>query len=139
MLPDWPDGTVTILATTGGGPHAIPVSAAVRAGPRSILIALGAGRKSLARLRADPAVALAVLSEGNVALTAYGTSRELEAEMPDGVVAVAIEVESIQDHSREAFKIDRGVGFHWTDEAAQRRDDDVRAALQRIAAANGYG
>ncbi len=133
MLPSWPDGTVTILVTSGHSPHAIPVSAAVRAGPRTVLIALGSGRQSLARLRAEPAVALVVLAEGNVALTAHGAGRVLEDPMPEGVVAVAIDVRDVQDHRREAFKIDAGARFHWTDEAAERRDGEVLAGLRRIA------
>ena len=40
VLPEWPPGTVTILATAGEAPHAIPVSAAVRAGPRHALLGL---------------------------------------------------------------------------------------------------
>ncbi|MEA2311676.1 MAG: hypothetical protein QOE28_2557, partial [Solirubrobacteraceae bacterium] len=31
-LPDWPDGTVAVLATAGDAPHAIPVSLVVRCG-----------------------------------------------------------------------------------------------------------
>ena len=54
-LPDWPPGTVAILSTAGGAPHAIPVSTAVRAGPRRVLLALARTRASLARLRDDPA------------------------------------------------------------------------------------
>lgn len=133
MLPSWPDGTVTILATSGQPPHAIPVSAAVRAGRRTVLIALGAGRESLARLRAEPAVALVLLAEDDVALTAHGAARVLQAAMPDGVVAVEIDVQHVQEHRREAFRIDSGVRFHWTDETAERRDAEVRAALMRIA------
>ncbi len=105
----------------------------MRAGPGSVLIALGSGRRSLARLRADPAVALVVQAEGNVALTAYGAARVLEDPMPDGVVAVAIDVGSIQDHRRDAFTIEAGTRFRWTDEAAALRDDEVRDALRRIA------
>ena len=32
MLPTWPDGTVAVLSTGAGAPHAIPVSTAVRSG-----------------------------------------------------------------------------------------------------------
>src|SRR5205823_5256786 len=56
VLPDWPAGTVAVLATGGPAPHAIPVSTVLRAGPRTIVLALAAGRDSLARLRADPSV-----------------------------------------------------------------------------------
>jgi hypothetical protein len=40
VLPDWPPATVTILVTTGADPHAIPVSAALRADSTHALIAL---------------------------------------------------------------------------------------------------
>lgn len=63
VLPEWPAGTVAILATAGDAPHAIPVSAAVRAGPRRILIALATARGSLARLLADPRVSLTIVCE----------------------------------------------------------------------------
>ncbi len=139
VLPSWPDGTVTILVTSGHPPHAIPVSAALRAGPRTILIALGSGRQSLARLRDEPAVALVVLAEADIALTAHGAGRVLEEPMPEGVVAVGIDVQSVQDHRREAFTIDSGVRFHWTDQTAERRDNEVHAALSRIAGSLDHG
>ncbi len=139
MLPSWPDGTVTVLATAGSSPHAIPVSAALRGGGETILIALGAGRESLARLRADPSVALVVLAEDDVALTAHGMARVLEDPMPEGVVAVLVEVDGVQDHRRKAFTIDAGVRFRWNDQAAQRRDAEVWEGLGRIAAGRRHG
>ena len=42
-LPDWEPGTVAILSTGAGAPHAIPVSTGVVAGPRLVLIALARG------------------------------------------------------------------------------------------------
>ena len=133
MLPEWPPGTVTILSTAGNGPHAIPVSAAVRAGPRRILIGLAATRGSLTRLRADPRVSLTIVSDG-VAVTAYGHARVLDdARLVDGVVAVEIEVERVQDHDRPTFEIESGVRWRWTDADADRRDAEVRAALARLA------
>src|SRR5262245_49641074 len=60
-LPEWKEGTVAVLSTGGGAPHAIPVSAAVRAGPRRVLIALAVGRESLARLRREPRCALTII------------------------------------------------------------------------------
>ncbi|HUA06681.1 MAG TPA: pyridoxamine 5'-phosphate oxidase family protein [Solirubrobacteraceae bacterium] len=135
MLPDWPPETVTILATAGDGPHAIPVSAAVRAGPSRVVLALAASRGSLERLRADPRVSLAIVSE-NLAVTAYGRARVLdEREFPaPGVVAVEIEVERVQDHDRPTFAIEAGVRWRWTDADAERRDAEVRAALAALAA-----
>ena len=139
MLPEWPPGTVTILATAGNPPHAIPVSAAVRAGPRRALIGLAASRQSLALVRADSRVSLAIVCEG-IAVTAYGRARVLdEAPLAEGVVAVEIEVERVQDHDRPTFAIEGGVRWRWTDPDAERRDAAVRAALTRLAAATEPG
>ena len=133
VLPEWPAGTIAILATAGPAPHAIPVSTALRAGPRTILMALAAGRGSLARLRGDPAVAVAIVAEDNLALTAYGVAESLEEPMPDGVVAVKIAVERIQDHRRPAFVIEAGVRWRWTEARERERDAQVRIALEKIA------
>jgi hypothetical protein len=132
VLPEWPAGTVTILATAGEAPHAIPVSAAVRAGPRRALIGLAASRGSLARLRADPRVSLAIVCEAT-AVTAYGRARVLEEHLVEGVVAVEIEVERVQDHRRPTFAIESAVRWRWTDLEAEQRDAAVRAALLRLA------
>jgi len=131
VLPEWPAGTVTILATAGEVPHTIPVSAALRAGPRRALIALASSRGSLARLRADPWVSLAIVCE-DTAVTAYGRARVLD-DLVDGVVAVEIEVERVQDHNRPTFAIESAVRWRWTDPDAERRDAEVRAALARLA------
>jgi hypothetical protein len=132
VLPDWPSGTVAILATAGETPHAIPVSAAIRASPRHALIALAGSRGSLARLRADPRVSLAIIAE-DVAVTAHGRARVLDGALIEGVVAVEIEVDDVQDHDRPTFAIEAGVRWRWTDAEAERRDAAVRAALARLA------
>jgi hypothetical protein len=132
VLPAWPPGTVTILATEGETPHAIPVSAAIRAGPRHILIGLAAGRGSVARLRADPRVSLAIIAE-DVAVTAYGRARVLDDALAEGVVAVEIKVHDVQDHDRPTFAIEAGVRWRWTDPEAERRDAEVHAALAHLA------
>jgi hypothetical protein len=132
VLPDWPPGTVTILATAGESPHAIPVSAAIRAGPRHALLGLAASRRSLTRLRADPRVSLAIVAE-DLAVTAHGRARVLDAEVVEGVVAVEIEVHEVQDHDRPTFAIEAGVRWRWTDPDAERRDAEVHAALARLA------
>lgn len=136
-LPDWPEGTVATLATGGGAPHAIPVSTAVRAGPRRVLLALARRRESLARLREDPRVALSVLAAGDVALTAYARARVLEDPMPasDRVVAVELAVERIQDHREPRFAIDAGVAWRWTDAVAESGDAEIREALRALASA----
>lgn len=136
-LPEWPDGTVATLTTGGGAPHAIPISTAVRAGPRRILLALARRRESLARLREDPRVALTVLAEGDVALTAHARARVIEEPMAVStrVVAVALDVERIQDHSQSRFAIEAGVAWRWTDEEAEATDAEIRAALRALASA----
>ena len=119
MLPTWTPRTIAVLSTTNGAPHAIPVSAPVRAGDRLILINLHRSRDSLARLREQPAVALTILTEGDVAFTARGAARVVEEPMavaPD-YAAVEIAVEHVDDHRQPAFRVDSGVGRDWIDEA----------------------
>jgi hypothetical protein len=137
VLPEWPPGTVLILVSAGSPPHAIPVSAAVRAGPERVLLGLARNRESLARLRRDPWAALVIIAGGDVAVTAYGTASVQEAELTDGVAAVQLRVKRVQDHNRPTFVIESGVGWHWTDAAAQERDGEVRRALQRLAELSG--
>jgi hypothetical protein len=128
-MPDWPPGTVAILCTAG--PHAIPISTALRAGPDTVLLALGPSRGSLARLREDPRCALAVIAEGTAA-----TLRGRATIVGDaaGTVAVRLDVEAVDDHAQPTFAIEAGVRWHWTDADAERRDEEVRAALRRLVA-----
>jgi hypothetical protein len=133
VLPEWPPGTVLILVSAGSPPHAIPISAAVRAGPERVLLGLARSRESLARLRQDPRVGLAIMAGGDVAVTAYGTASVRDADLTDGVAAVEVRVDRVQDHNRPTFVIESGVGWHWTDPAAQERDGEVRRALQQLA------
>jgi hypothetical protein len=131
-LPDWPPQTVTILATSGEHPHAIPVSAAVRAGPRTVLLALADGRGSLARVRHDPRVALAIIAP-QVAVTAHGVARILVDAPVPGITVIEIEVDHLQDHMRPTFAIEAAISWRWTDAAADARDSEVRGALTRLA------
>ena len=131
MIPDWPPGTVAILTTLGpDGPHAIPVSTALRAGDDAVLLALGPGRGSLERLRADPRCALAVVA-GGTAMTLRG--RAAIAGEAAGTVAVRIAVEAVDDHDQPTFAIHDGVRWEWTDADAERRDALVRQALSSAA------
>ncbi len=132
-LPEWPAGTVVILVTAGTEPHAIPVSAALRAGPRRVLLGLAARRESLRRLREDPRVALSITAGRDIAVTAYGTAVAVDEPLADGVVGVEVSVHRVQDHSRPTFSIESGVGWRWTDAEARRRDVAVRDALTRLA------
>ena len=131
-LPHWPPGTVAILVTTDTAPHAIPVSAVVRAGDARLLIALAASRGSLERLRDRPGVAVAVLGPG-LAFTAEGVGEVIAERLTEATVAVAVTVSTVHDHTRPTFAIDAGVRWHWTDSEAEARDAEVQAALARLA------
>jgi flavin reductase (DIM6/NTAB) family NADH-FMN oxidoreductase RutF len=130
-LPEWPDGTVAILSTGAGAPHAIPVSTCVRAGPRTVLLALAQRRESLARLREDPRCALSIIGAGDVAVTAHARATILR-ELSDAVVAVRLDVERIQDHGQPTFAIEEGVRWRWIDEEARERDARIREALREL-------
>lgn len=130
ILPDWPDGTVTVLSTGAGAPHAIPVSTAVRSGPATVHLALGLRRESLARLREDPRCALTVLAAG-VSVTALGTATVVEET--DRVAFLRIDVQDVQDHDQPTFEIEDGVRWRWTDDEAARADAEIRAELRRLA------
>ena len=133
-LPEWEQGTVAVLSTSAGRPHAIPISTAVRIGPRTVAFALALRRESLARLRKHPRCALTVMAGGNVAVTAHGRATIVEEPMvvSDRVAAVRIDVEAIQDHGQDRFEIDDGVRWRWTDKDAEHRDREIRAALSRL-------
>jgi flavin reductase (DIM6/NTAB) family NADH-FMN oxidoreductase RutF len=132
-LPDWPSGTVAILVTGGERPHAIPVSAVLRAGPQRLLIGLARSRESLARLRCSPEVTVAICAR-DVAVSVDGRATVLDSDLVEGVAAVAVEAEAIHDHDRPTFTLHAGVAWEWTDEEAARRDAAVQAALRRLAA-----
>jgi hypothetical protein len=133
-LPEWPAGTVALLATQGERPYAVPVSTALRAGPRQIVLALAHTRGSLARLHANPHVAVTLLCEGDVALTAHGRARVIAPELDGapGVAGVLVEVDELHDHGRPAFEIEAGVRWRWVDDEAGARDQAVRGALERL-------
>jgi hypothetical protein len=133
-LPHWPPGTVAVLASGAGAPHAIPVSALVRAGPRTLLLGLAHRRESLARLREDPRCAVTILAAG-VAVTADG-----HAEVVNDlgrVLAVRVEVDAVHDHDQPSFEIEAGVRWRWVDAEAERADAEVRAALESLVSPPG--
>ncbi|MFC8045577.1 pyridoxamine 5'-phosphate oxidase family protein [Nocardia sp. NPDC057353] len=119
VLPVWPTETIAVLVTTDPSPHAIPVSWPVRAGDRRILISLKFDRGSLARLRAQPQVALLILGGGDVALCARGTATVLADGMPGAsdYVPVQIDVDTIDDHRQSAFTVAQGIQRTVLDEA----------------------
>src|SRR3954467_10768070 len=141
MLPEWPDGTVAVLSTAAGPPHAIPVSSAaprrgatipppaVRSGDATIPLALALCRESLARLREDRRCALTVLAAG-VAVTAHATAAVVEEG--ERVALGLLDVDSVQDHGQPTFEVEAGVRWHWTDPEAERADAELRSALRAL-------
>jgi hypothetical protein len=129
VLPDWPRRTIAILSTLDDGPHAIPISAPVRAGDDRIRFSLRRDRDSVARIRKCPRVAITILAEGDVAFTARGRAHTLEELLtqPD-YVAVELDVDAVDDHRQAAFGVTGGIDREW-------RDDAERDALgARVAA-----
>jgi hypothetical protein len=61
VLPDWQPGTPAVLYAHG--PHLIPVSTAVKAGPARIVFALARRRDTLACLREQAATADAAVRD----------------------------------------------------------------------------
>ena len=68
----------------------------------------------------------------DTAITAYGRARVLEEKLTDGVVAVVIDIERVQDHDRPTFDILGGVSWRWSDAEAEARDEEVRTALKAL-------
>jgi hypothetical protein len=131
-LPDWEEGTPGVLVAAG--PHAIPVSTAVRAGDDRLLFALAAGRAMPARLRAEPDAALCLLGR-EIAFTAYGRAsvvREPMAAAP--VVALELRVAEVQDHLADGrTEMLDGARWRWVDEDAAEAEPKIVAELRQIA------
>jgi Pyridoxamine 5'-phosphate oxidase len=138
-LPEWPLRTIAFFVTVDENPHVIPVSAPVRAGDHTILLSLHRTRDSLARLRERPQVALALLSEGNVAFTARGFARVVDEPMTDApdYAAVEIDVADVDDHRQPAFTVEAGVERRWIDEDEKRALGKRIDTLRRLAATRG--
>lgn len=134
ILPHWEPGTPGVLCVAG--PHAIPVSTAVRAGDRRIVLALGRRRATLERIRADPSAALCVLAAG-AAFSAYGRAGVVREQLADAphVAAVGIDVDSVQDHlAGSRTEILAGVRWRWTEDAASDDERRILAELRALAA-----
>jgi hypothetical protein len=132
-LPSWRRGTPAVLCVAG--PHAIPVSTAVRVGDRRVMLALGRGRETLRRLRADPRAALCILGEG-VAFTAHGRASVAAEQLDsaDTVVAVELAIERVQDHlaDRRTEMLD-GARWRWLDRQSAEGEPALLAELERLA------
>ena len=131
-LPTWERGTPAVLCVAG--PHAIPISAFLRAGDDRLLIALGRKRETLRRLREDPSVALLLMGTG-LAFTAHGRARVIaeRLEPTDTVVAVELLVDRIQNHlaDKRTEMLD-GARWRWCAEEHREAEDAILAELKRL-------
>src|SRR3954447_9915008 len=134
-LPEWPPTTIAVLSTADRVPHAIPVTAPVRADDRQILFSHKHDRGSLARLRSQPEVALMICAEGDVAFTARGRAHVMAEQMASApqFAAVALDVEAIDNHQQAAVAVGAGPAVHWRDERAQEGVRDHVAELRALA------
>ncbi|MGN2638180.1 hypothetical protein ACWEKT_08855 [Nocardia takedensis] len=135
VLPEWPRDTIAVLVTAAPVLHAIPVSWPLRAGDKRVLLSLRHNRGSLARLRESAEVVLVILGGGNVALSARGTARVLAEPMPgaEDYVAVAIDIEVIDDHRQGAFLVDAGITRTVVDESEFQYLEARFATLREMA------
>jgi len=128
-LPQWDAGTAAVLSVSG--PHAIPVSTAVRLAHDRVAFALGRRRDTLQRLREDPAAAICVFAP-RVCFSAYGQVRVVREEMRSSphVAALELRVERLQDHLAGArTEIVDAVRWRWTEDDAADADAGVRDEL----------
>jgi hypothetical protein len=75
------------------------------------------------------------MTGGDIALTVHARAEVVEESLPgaEGVAAVSLEVDAIQDHMQPRFAITAGVAWDWTDDDARASDADVRGALEELA------
>ena len=135
-LPHWKTGTPAVLCVEG--PHAIPISTAVRVAGDRVRFALGRERETLRRLRRDPRAALCLLGEG-LAFTAHGEVRIVgELESAETVVAVELSVARVQDHLLDGrTQVLDGARWRWLDEGAAAAEPSIVAELERLGGAAG--
>ena len=133
LLPSWKPGTASVLCVPG--PHAIPVSTAIRADDRRVLLAIGRRREALERLRDDASAALCVMAEG-LAFTAAGQARVVRAPLNSLPSAVALElvVERVTDHLADGRTEMLGPPtWRWLDEKARAGEPEVLSELRVLA------
>jgi hypothetical protein len=133
-LPDWERGTPATLCVHG--PHAIPVSTAVRASADRIVFVLARRRDTLAVLREHPRAALCVLGAG-VAFTATGEAAVVREQLGASphVAALELRVEQVQDHLADGrTEMLDGARWRFTTEKAAAADAALRLELDDLAA-----
>jgi Pyridoxamine 5'-phosphate oxidase len=125
---------VAVLVTSGGdGPWAIPVSALRRAGDDRVLLALAHSRRSLARLRDQPRVALTLIGAG-FSVTAQGPARVVAEPLPGAefMTAVQVRAERLESTLGERTVIHAGVAWGWRDDEFDAHHRQVLAALDAL-------
>ncbi len=134
-LPDWERRAAGLLIVTG--PHAMPISTAVRAADRLLVFALARRRETLARLREDSRAAFALLAEG-MAFTAYGDAGVIREKL-DGapnMAGVELRVGRIQNHLADGrTEMLSAARWRWRKEEAREADRTVVAAIEALARA----
>jgi hypothetical protein len=128
-LPHWEPGTPAVLSASG--PHAIPLSTAVRAADDRIVFALAHSRETLRRLREDPRAALCLMGAG-VAFTAEGEARVIreELEASPHVAALELRVARVHDHlDGSPTEMLDGARWRFSTDEAGAADAGVRAEL----------
>jgi hypothetical protein len=133
-LPHWEPGTAAVLCVPG--PHAIPVSTAIRAGDRRVLLALGRRRDTLERLREDARAALCVMTKG-LAFTAGGRAAVVRAPLRSQHSAVALElvIGRLTDHLADGRTEMLGPpAWRWHDDAARAAEPEILRELLELAA-----
>ena len=75
------------------------------------------------------------MAAGDIACTIHARAAIVAESLPgaQGVAAVALEVDEIQDHMQPRFAIRAGVAWDWTDDDARASDAAVRGALVELA------
>ena len=131
-LPQWEEGTPALVCVAG--PHAIPVSTAMRVSGDVLRFALGRGRETLRRIREDPAIAVCVLGDG-LAFSAYGRAQVVreQLEVAPDVVAVELRVERVQDHLADGrTEMVDGARWRWLDPQMAESEPRIRSELLQL-------
>ena len=134
-LPEWRLRSPGFLVVTG--PHVIPISTAVRAGDRRIVLGLARRRETLVRLREDPGAAFALLAD-DVAFTAYGQAAVLREKLGDSpnLAAIELRVERLQDHLADGrTEMLDPARWRWLSDEAREADKKVLAEIEALARA----
>ena len=132
-LPQWDQGTPGILCVAG--PHAIPVSTAVRASGDRLLFVLGRQRETLRRLRQDPRAAFCLLGAG-LAVTAHGYAHVVADHLEAApVVGLELRVDRVQDHLVDGrTEMLDGARWRWREDRAAREEQAIVRELRALAA-----